>query len=101
MIRGTTPTFILTIDDDNVDLTEASNVYVTFKQNLREVTKTGSDLVISAQQVEVYMSQEETLSFGTGMVSVQMNWTYDGGKRACTNIVRVDIGENLKEVVLE
>lgn len=101
MIKGTTPTFILTIDDDNVDLTEATNVYVTFKQGTLEITKTGPDIVIAAKQVDIYMSQEETLRFSKGMASIQMNWTYDGGKRACTNIVRVDIGENLKEEVLQ
>lgn len=101
MVKGTTPTFILTIDDDNVDLTEATNVYVTFKQGTLEITKTGPDIVIAAKQVDIYMSQEETLRFSKGMASIQMNWTYDGGKRACTNIVRVDIGENLKEEVLQ
>lgn len=35
--RGTTPTFALTFEDEELDLTQAENVYVTFSY----ITKTG------------------------------------------------------------
>ena len=102
MVRYTTPTFTLTLPD-TVDLTLASNVYVTFaKTNIGVVvTKTGDALEISAHQVDVYLNQEETGSFSTGAVKIQINWTYANGERACTDIATVDITPNLlDEVVL-
>jgi len=100
MIRGTTPTFELKIADNTVDLTQASNVYATFTQLDRSITKTGEDIVVTARQVDVYFSQEESLAFKTGNIEVQLNWTYNGGSRAATNIVKVYITENLIGEVL-
>lgn len=101
MIRGTTPTFELKINDETVDLTEADNVYVTFATNGWSITKTSADLDVFAQQVDVYLSQEETLAFPKGDVDVQINWTFDDGKRACTTIASVKVTRNLIERVLE
>lgn len=101
MIRGTTPTFELRINDESVDLTDADNVYVTFADNGWSLTKTGEDLEVSANEVDVYLSQEETLSFPKGNIDVQINWTYDDGKRACTTIAIIKVTKNLLERVLE
>lgn len=103
MYKGTTPTFTLTLPEE-VDLTTAQNVYVTFEKGKKELRKTGDDLVVTAHQVEVYLSQEETLSFPSGDVALQLNWTYqDGGmiKRAASNIVSVSMKTNLEDRVLD
>ena len=101
MIRGTTPTFTLTLNDNTIDLTQAVNVYATFKQGDKVLTKTGEDITVTAKTVEVYLNQEETLSFLAGSkVAIQLNWTYAEGKRACSNIVAVDINHNLIGSVL-
>ncbi|MBR3164087.1 hypothetical protein IKF15_02175 [Candidatus Saccharibacteria bacterium] len=101
MIRGTTPTFQLKIDDQTVDLTEARNVYATFEQRGKKLTKTGEDIEVTAKQVDVYFSQAESLQFETGSIDIQLNWTYSNGARACTDIIRVTVGENLVPEVLE
>lgn len=98
MIRGTTPTFILTVE--GVDLLEAKNVYATFVQKNNKLTKTGQDIEVSSNQVEVYFNQEESLRFSTGAIMIQLNWTYENGSRACTDIVSTDVGKNLEEGVL-
>lgn len=100
MYRGTTPTFELKINDENIDLTEADNVYVTFRTKKGKSTYTGEALEVTEQQVDVYLTQEQTLAFPTGIVEVQINWTYENGKRACTNIARIVVSENLIEEVL-
>lgn len=103
MYKGTTPTFTLTFPDD-VDLTLANHVYVTFEKGNKELRKTGTDLVVTEHQIDVFLSQEETLSFPSGDVSLQVNWTYaDGGvtKRAASNIVTVNMRTNLEDTVLE
>lgn len=102
MIRGTTPTFRLTINDDDVDLTQAANVYVSFKQGCgTSLTKTGSDVEVQAKQVDVYLSQKETLLFKEGPLDIQLNWVYDNGERACSKVVRIEVEDNLIGRVLK
>lgn len=100
MIRATTPTFELKITDNSVDLTQASNVYATFNQLNRTLTKTGEALTIQARQVDVYFTQEESLGFTAGTIEIQLNWTYADGTRAATNIVKVYVTDNLLAEVL-
>lgn len=113
MIRGTTPTFQLKIVDETLDLRLARNIYATFQQADNTLTKTGEDLVLTVteetveetttytNQVDVYLSQEESLSFKAGNIYAQMNWTYADGNRACTNIISIKVGSNLIGSVLE
>lgn len=109
MIRGTTPTFKLLINDETLDLTQASGVYASFEQGTTEILKTGNDLTISCthgdtgnvNEVDVFLSQSETLSFKVGEILCQLNWTYANGERACTNIIRIKVGNNLIESVIE
>lgn len=99
MVRGTTPTFSLTVPE-TVDLTAAANIYVTFAtmDNQNIVTKTGDDLEVTEHQVDVFLSQEETLLFAVGKIKLQINWTYnDAGtvKRACTDLAVISVKPNL------
>ena len=103
MTRYTTPTFTLTLPND-VDLTEATNVYATFSQPPVTLTKTGEALEITAHQIDVYLSQAETSSFASGVVEIQVNWTQNVSgevRRACTEIARVNVGKNLLDEVVE
>lgn len=100
-MQGTTPTFVLTLPD-TVDLTEAQNVYVTFTQGSQNtLTKTGDDLAVSEHQIEIYMLQKDTLRFRDGTVMIQANWTYSGGQRAATDVVKIEWDENLLKKVVE
>lgn len=100
MTKGTTPTFTLTLPE-TVDLTEAVNVYFTLQQGKKVIKKTGNDLTVSAQQVEVYLTQNDTIDLAQGSASLQLNWTYANGSRACSNIANVSISHNLEQGVLE
>lgn len=100
MIRGTTPTFTLTLDDDQIDLTQVSNVYATFRQGKTTMTKSGSDITVTAHAVDVYLSQSESLTFAPGIIEVQLNWTYAQGERASSNICHIRITDNLIGSVL-
>lgn len=76
-VRATTPTLTLSVRGENIDLTQANNVYVSLKQGEFDVVKTGEDLVVEATVVKVWLSQQETLSLKSGQVLlVQINWTY-------------------------
>lgn len=104
MVRGTTPTFILTLED--ADLTN-TNVYVTFKQDKGDcpkgfvMTKSGDDLSIEDNVISVFLTQEETLRFQRGNLYIQVNFTFDNGKRACSEIAMVKVDNNLLNGVLQ
>lgn len=104
MIRGTTPTFTLTVGDSGLDLTQASNVYVTVTQGNKRVTKTGNDLTVSGNVVSCWLSQTETLAFKSGQTAeIQVNWIYteEGAtKRAATDPKRIVVGFQLLPEVL-
>ena len=100
MVQATTPTFVLTLPE-TVDLTEPSHFYFTLRQGHVRIEKTDSDLVIDGQTISVYLSQAETLTLTPGMVKLQLNWTYANGSRACSNIVSVNVTENLLKEVVE
>ena len=97
MYKGTTPTFIFTLPD-TVDLSLASNVYVTFlKSNGGAIEKSGSDVIIDHNTASVFLTQKESLSL-TSKVKIQINWTYSEGdktKRACSVVKTIDVSDNL------
>lgn len=100
MTQGTTPTFKLTLPE-SVDLTEATNVYLTLLAGAQSIRKTGEELSFTAHEVNVYLSQAETVPLRVGSGSIQLNWTYPDGSRACSNIATVPIKYNLEQEVLE
>ena len=102
MYKGTTPTYSLTFPD-GIDFSPV-NVYVTFAKSNRQVilTKENDDLDIQQNVINVFLTQEETLSLPLGCV-IQVNWTYlENGvtKRACSDIVGIPVRENLVNEVL-
>lgn len=100
MTQATTPTFILTLPN-SVDLSQAENVYFTLRQNNVSIQKSTNDLMIEGQTVSVFLSQLDTLQLTAGTAQMQLNWTYENGSRACSNIVSVNVTENLLKAVVE
>ena len=100
MIQATTPTFILTLPD-TVDLSVVENIYFSLKQGVVSVMKSGDSVSVNGQNVSVYLTQAETLQFKRGSAELQLNWTYANGSRACSNIVSINVGENLLKEVVE
>ena len=97
--RGTTPTFTFTFTEEELDLTSAAHVYVTFSQGSRVLTKTGDALDIEQKSISVYLSQRETLMFN-GKVEAQVNWTI-AGDRIASNIVTIDMTKQLLNKVVD
>lgn len=110
MVRGTTPTYILKLKnkcdhDDPIDLSIAEDVYVTFSNKQYQIllTKSGEDLSVVDNSIEVFLTQEETLSIPKGEFYIQVNWTYnDNGvrKRACSVIKEIPSRRNLINEVI-
>jgi hypothetical protein len=100
MVQATTPTFILTLPD-TVDLSQAANIYFSLRQKNVVIEKSNDDLTVDGQTVSVYLPQAETLQLVSGAAQIQLNWTYANGSRACSNIVSVQVTENLLKEVVE
>ena len=102
MVQATTPTFVLTLPT-TVNLSEAATVYFTLSQGSTIITKSGENLEISqdGNEVSVFLSQYDTVNLAVGRASIQLNWTYNDGSRACSKIVSINIDGNLLKEVVE
>ena len=99
--RGTTPTFRHTFTEEELDLTAANNVYVTYKQGTKSLTKTGEDIAVEPKAVTVYLTQKETLMFKEGTLESQVNWTGSDGKRAASKVKGIELEKQLLDKVVE
>ena len=107
MINYTTPSISLVVE--SVDLT-GNDVYVTLEQGSHELTKTGSDLIITTDthgqqtdtEIVFTLSQTESAAFNFGKsVSVQVNWINASGVRDATEIKTIGVMRNLLDEVIE
>ena len=96
----TTPTFTLTFTERNLDLTQAQNVYVTFRSGAVLITKTGEDLTVDEKTISVFLTQEETARFIMGSLQIQANWTQNG-RRVASEIATYDMTGQLLTKVIE
>ena len=107
MVRATTPTFTLVIQEETVNLTLARNVYVTLEQGNTKITKTGNDVEVETRTVKVWLAQEESIGLAENVpLALQVNWTYldsDGVtiRRAATNVAKVNVTRQLLDEVIE
>lgn len=105
MIPGCTTTLEFEIDDDTVDLDPATNVYVSIRQGVHNIVKTGESLTIDRNNVTVTLTQEESLRLRPDSpAEVQINWLYEdlsgATVRAATETAVIDIGKQLLPRVL-
>lgn len=99
MYRGTTPTNIFNVD---VDLTEATEIYITYAQRGKPVPatvleKSRSDLTVTDTQLTVKLTQEDTLKFVSGEVSIQIRAKFSDGTAIASNIIKTTADIILKE----
>lgn len=106
MIRGTTPTFRLTISG-GVDLSLADHVFVAIQQGPITLELTGDELEIDGNVISCYLTQEKSLKLvERSKAKLQVNWTYAaetpgaGERRAATVVKEITIGEQLLRRVL-
>lgn len=98
MRRGTTPT--ITINTD-LDLTDASNLFVTFKQDGVVVfEKTLSDVTVTEETVVVNLTQDETLALNTSAgLQFQIRASL-GDNKVASNVMQTTVEKILKEGVI-
>lgn len=95
MYRGTTPINIFRTD---VDLTNASVLFITYKQNGKVILEKSIDEVsIKRNSVIVYLSQKETLLFKEGIVTIQIRVRFFDGSTIASDLIRTNADDILKE----
>lgn len=101
MYRGTTPTLYLELETE-LDLSDVTEMWVTFKSPTVEITKTLSEVVFDSEtnKITVMLSQEETLKMYNGKVDVQVRLKTASEFAYATDIAGVEIGRILKEGVI-
>lgn len=102
MRQYTTPTISLLVK--GVDLTAADDVYVTFSDRTRAISLTIDTPTVAASgddtQVTVTLTQEQTAQFVANTLSdVQVNWMVSSARYA-TEIVSINVYENLLKEIL-
>lgn len=80
-MQGLTPTITVTLST-STDLTQAAHIYPTIKQGGKVMRLTNFEF--TAHQVDIYLTQADTLELSPGAAEIQINWTYSDGQRAAT-----------------
>lgn len=100
MIRGTTPTVVLKLNNTDINLTELKNIYITIRQGEDTIlTKKSGEvgLLVEDNTIELYLSQKETLNLRPGVAQIQLRGITHGDEAFATNIVEVKV----KDILLE
>lgn len=97
MLRGTTPTVVMTLPED-IDLSGATVAYLSFGQNGSDVFDLPIDRLTLVDNVcTATLTQAETLQLQSGTkTQIQLRWK-DGSTAYGTNIVKVLTNAILKE----
>lgn len=102
MIRGTTPTIRLTLN--NIDLASLKSIYITIRQMSYILTKKSgeSGVGIEGNTISLYLTQEESLSFKAGYpAEIQVRGLTNSGNAFATAVSKVDVKEVLLEGVID
>lgn len=99
MYKGTTPTIIFTFED--FDPTTAEKVVVTFSNGPKPFLEVETeDLEITENSISLWLSQAQSFAMPAGTVNVQINFLFEDGQRAATNIQTITWTPNLHKEVM-
>lgn len=101
MYRGTTPILIFNVKSE-LNLLTIEELWITFKASSKEKTFTLDDVSINNEekQVTLQMSQDDTLYFGSGKLSVQFRFRTSDGNAYASNIKSITLDAILKDGVI-
>ncbi len=101
MFRGTTPTLIIRLNTE-VDLATCKQIWVTFDNAGKVLTKTKEDIVIEpGGRMQVSLTQDETLSFTGSSIDIQVRLLTDTDSALATPIKKLPVSRVLEGGVIE
>lgn len=98
MRRGTTPTIVINVK--GIDMTEISEWYITVAQDNVQITKTNEDIEIEDTLIKMPLTQQETMRFKSGEVSVQIRAKTTEDVVIASGIQTIDIDRILYNEVI-
>lgn len=92
MYRGTTPTICFSLIS-SIDMADAIGIWLTFSMFNRSLTFTKGRVTVDAPERKMYvtLTQQETLSLGTGTVKVQARILMRDGTAYATDVSDVEV----------
>lgn len=106
IIRGTTPTLTFNVKNEQMNLDNISEIWITFKTKpgvkLVEKTYDKDDVTIDAANstITLSLSQEDTLAFADSNMFVQVRLRMNDDMAFASAILDTSIGAILKEGVI-
>lgn len=106
IIRGTTPTLTFHVKNEQLDLNEIAEVWITFKTKpgVKVVEKTYDieDVTIDNEEhtIELFLPQIDTLDLADTNMLVQLRVRFNDDMAFASSIMEVDIGHILKDGVI-
>lgn len=106
IVRGTTPILTFHVLNDQLDLDDIAEVWITFKTKagvkVKEITYDKEDVTIdnAEHNIELFLTQEDTLDLPDTNILVQMRVRFNNDLAYASSIIDVNIGHILKEGVI-
>ena len=106
IIRGTTPTLTFHVKNEQLDLNEIAEIWITFHTKagvtVKEKTYTIEDVTIddTEKTIELDLSQEDTLYLSDTNMVVQLRVRFNDDLAFASSIMEIEIGHILKEGVI-
>lgn len=106
IIRGTTPTLTFHVKNEQLDLNEIAEIWITFHTKagvtVKEKTYTIEDVTINNEEktIELDLSQEDTLYLSDTNMVVQLRVRFNDDLAYASSIMEIEIGHILKEGVI-
>jgi hypothetical protein len=98
--QGLTPTITFELPED-VDTSLFHNIYFALRQRSVLIIRTGENITVDGQNINVFLPQEETVKIRSGRASISLDWTYPNGLRGGTETEEIECEDNLIGRVLE
>lgn len=98
MRRGTTPTIVINIK--GIEMSDIATWYITIAQDSVQITKTGEDVTIEGTELRIALTQQETMKFKSGEVSVQIRAKTTDNEVIASGIQTIDVDRILYNEVI-
>jgi hypothetical protein len=95
-----TPTIKFELPED-VDTSLFQNIYFALRQRSVLIIRTGENIEVDGQNINVFLPQTETVKIRSGRASISLDWTYPNGLRGGTETEEIECEDNLIGRVLE
>lgn len=100
--RGTTPTIILKIKNDDFDMTAIEICHVTIVNESGRNKKVYDNPTIDVvnKTISIELSQQDTLNYETGNIQLQTKIKLDSGRVIASRIITTSMNKILEEQIL-